>query len=273
MLRKFGATIPRMQMRTLHAFGLFFLTSLGRAAIGAAVALSLSTHGATVHVAVAANFATPLKVIATEFERASGHTVMTSAASTGKLYAQISNAAPFDVLLAADDETPARLQTQGLGVANSRFTYAVGRLALWSADVAVVDAKGELLKSGKLTRLALASPKAAPYGIAAMETLRKLNLMSALEPKFVTGESIAQAYSFVASGNVPLGFVALSQVMENGKLKSGSMWLVPAELHSPLKQDAVLLVRARENAAAIAFMEFLKTDASRATIRSFGYEI
>jgi molybdate transport system substrate-binding protein len=177
------------------------------------------------------------------------------------------------VLLAADDETPARLQSDGLAVANSRFTYAVGRLVLWSVDAGLIDATGDVLKTGKFTRLALASPKAAPYGAAAVETLRKLNLMNVLEPKFVTGESIAQAYSFVASGNVPLGLVALSQVTQNSKLKSGSMWKVPAELHVPLKQDAVLLVRARENSAAIAFMEFLKTDASRATIRSFGYEI
>jgi molybdate transport system substrate-binding protein len=199
--------------------------------------------------------------------------VLTSFASTGKLYSQITNAAPFDVLLAADDATPARLQRDGLALSSSRFTYAVGRLALWSADASLVDAKGDVLKSGKFTRLALASSKTAPYGVAAVETLRKLNLIDALAPKFVTGESIAQAYSFVASGNVPLGFVALSQVIENSQLKSGSMWKVPAELHAPLKQDAVLLLRARDNPAAVAFMEFLKTDASRATIRSFGYEI
>ncbi len=261
-----------MRLRIFIFLGLIFRSVLP-AVTGLAMAWSVSAHAATVHIAVAANFATPLKVIAAEFERATGHTVLTSSASTGKLYSQITNAAPFDVLLAADDETPARLQTDGMAVANSRFTYAVGRLALWSADAALVDTKGEVLKSGKFTRLALASPKAAPYGVAAIETLRKLNLMNALEPKFVTGESIAQAYSFVASGNVPLGFVALSQVMENGQLKSGSMWKVPAELHAPLKQDAVLLLRARDNVAAIAFMEFLKTDASRATIRTFGYEI
>ena len=237
------------------------------------MAWSLCAQAATVHVAVAANFTAPLKVIATEFERATGHTVITSSASTGKLYAQIRNAAPFDVLLAADDETPARLQIEGLAIANTRFTYAVGRLALWSADAGVVDAKGEVLKAGRFARLALASPKAAPYGAAAIETLRKLNLLDVLQPKFVTGESIAQAYSFVASGNVPLGFVALSQVLENGALKSGSMWLVPSQLHAPLIQDAVLLNPARDNLAAQAFLAFLRTDATRATIRAFGYEI
>ena len=236
------------------------------------MAWSLCAQAATVHVAVAANFTAPLKVIATEFERATGHTVTTSSASTGKLYAQIRNAAPFDVLLAADDETPARLQIEGLAIANTRFTYAVGRLALWSADAGVVDAKGEVLTAGRFARLALASPKAAPYGTAAIETLRKLNLLDVLQPKFVTGESIAQAYSFVASGNVPLGFVALSQVLENGALKSGSMWLVPSQLHAPLTQDAVLLNPARDNQAAQAFLAFLKTDATRATIRAFGYE-
>ena len=249
------------------------LRSVLPAVAGALLACGLNAHAATVHIAVASNFTTTLKVIATEFERASGHTVSTSSASTGKLYSQIKNAAPFDIFLAGDEATAARLENDGLAVPNSRFTYAVGRLALWSADAALVDAKGDVLKTGKFTRLALASPKAAPYGVAAVETLRKLHLMSALEPKFVTGESIAQAYSFVASGNVPLGFVALSQVMENSQLKSGSMWLVPAELHAPLKQDAVLLTRARTNPAAIAFMEFLKADSSRATIRSFGYEI
>ena len=236
------------------------------------MAWSLCAQAATVHVAVAANFTAPLKVIATEFERATGHTVTTSSASTGKLYAQIRNAAPFDVLLAADDETPARLQIEGLAIANTRFTYAVGRLALWSADAGVVDAKGEVLKAGRFARLALASPKAAPYGAAAIETLRKLNLLDVLQTKFVTGESIAQAYSFVASGNVPLGFVALSQVLENGALKSGSMWLVPSQLHAPLTQDAVLLNPARDNLAAQAFLAFLRTDATRATIQAFGYE-
>jgi molybdate transport system substrate-binding protein len=226
-----------------------------------------------VQVAVASNFAAPLKVIVTEFERSSGHTVSTSSASTGKLYSQIKNAAPFDVFLSGDEATPLRLQTEGLAVANTRFTYAVGGLALWSADAALVDARGDVLKTAQFTRLALASPKAAPYGVAAVETLRSLNVLDALQPKFVTGESIAQAYSFVATGNVPLGFVALSQVTENGKLKSGSMWKVPAGLHAPLKQDAVLLTRARTHAAAIAFMAFLKADSSRATIRAFGYDI
>ena len=259
------------------------LRSVLRATVGAvmatAVALGfgLTVQAATVHVAVASNFIAPLKVIAAQFERATGHTVLTSAASTGKLYSQITNGAPFDVLLAADDETPERLEQGGWAVANSRFTYAVGRLALWSADASLIDIKadvgGEILKAGKFTRLALASPKAAPYGAAAIETLRKLHLLSALEPKFVMGESIAQTYSFIASGNVTLGFIALSQVVENGKLKSGSMWKVPADLHSPLKQDAVLLMPARANTAAIAFLAFLKTDASRATIRGFGYEI
>ncbi len=226
-----------------------------------------------VQVAVASNFAAPLKVIATEFERTSGHTVSASSASTGKLYSQIKNGAPFDVFLSGDDATPQRLQSEGLAVAGTRFTYAVGALALWSADAALVDARGEVLKTAKFTRLALASPKAAPYGVAAVETLRSLNLLDALQPKFVTGESIAQAYSFVATGNVPLGFVALSQVMENGKLKSGSMWQVPAGLHAPLKQDAVLLSRSGNRAAALAFMAFLKSDPSRATIRAFGYDL
>ena len=264
-----------MQLRIFTFFGHLrglFTRSFLPVFVVAAIALCPSAQAATVHVAVAANFASALKVIATEFGRASGHTVVSSSASTGKLYSQIKNAAPFDVLLSADDETPVLLQSEGLAVPSTRFTYAVGRLALWSTDDKLVDANGDVLKLGKFNRLALASPKAAPYGAAAVEALLKLNLLNALEPKFVTGESIAQAYSFVASGNVPLGFVALSQVLENGKLKSGSMWKVPADLHAPLKQDAVLLTHARSNAAAIAFMAFLKSDATRTTIRSFGYE-
>lgn len=225
-----------------------------------------------VQVAVAANFVAPLKALASAFEKETGHTVSASSGATAKLYAQIKNGAPIDVFLSADKETPERLQREGQGVAGTRFTYAVGRLALWSASASLVDAKGDVLKNGNFSKIALASPKAAPYGEAAVQAMGKLGLLSALTPKFVMGESIGQTFSFVASGNAELGFVALSQTMENGKLKSGSMWLVPATLHDPLVQEAVLLARANARAPAMAFLAFLKTDSARRVIRSFGYE-
>ncbi|TRZ92945.1 MAG: molybdate ABC transporter substrate-binding protein [Rhodocyclaceae bacterium] len=224
-----------------------------------------------VQVAVAANFAAPMKVIAVEFEKATGHKALLSFGATGKLYAQIRNGAPFQAFLAADDETPEKLEQEGLAVRGSRFTYAVGTLALWSARPDFVDAKGEVLSRGAFAHLALASPKLAPYGAAAMETLEKLGLASMLQAKFVQGENIAQAYQFVMSGNAELGFVALSQVMTDGRIISGSAWLVPAAMHQPIRQDAVILVPGRDNAAANALLRFLRGPVALAIIRSFGY--
>ncbi|RST55502.1 molybdate ABC transporter substrate-binding protein [Variovorax sp. MHTC-1] len=233
---------------------------------------SLASRAAEVQVAVAANFFAPMKAIAAEFEKASGHKAMLSSGATGKFYAQIRSGAPFDVFLAADEETPDRLDKENATVAGSRFTYATGKLVLWSARPDVVDAKGEVLRSAKFAHIALAAPKLAPYGAAAVETLTRLGLLAQLEPRFVQGESIGQAFSFVYTGNAELGFVALSQVWENGKLKSGSAWIVPAQLHSPIRQDAVLLARGKDNAAAAALIAYLKSDAAKAVIRSFGYD-
>lgn len=239
----------------------------------AALFFSLCGQAAEVQVAVAANFFGPMKVIAADFEKATGHKAVLSSGATGKFYAQIQGGAPFDVFLAADDETPARLDKEGSTVAGSRFTYATGKLVLWSANADLVDARGEVLRSGKFAHLALAAPKLAPYGAAAVETLTRLGLLAALEPKFVQGESIGQTFSFISTGNAELGFVALSQVWEGDKLKSGSAWIVPAELHSPIRQDAVRLNRAKDNAAAAALMAYLKSDAARVVIRSFGYAV
>lgn len=225
-----------------------------------------------VQVAVAANFAAPMKLIAADFEKDTGHKVVLSFGSTGKLYAQITNGAPFEVFLAADDETPAKLEKEGAAVANTRFTYATGKLVLWSAQPGVVDAQGDVLKKNIFSKLAIASPKLAPYGAAAVETMSKLGLMATLEPKLVTGESIGQAFSFVQTGNAELGFVALSQVYEGGKLKSGSAWIVPENLHGPIRQDAVLLTKGKSSRAAMALMVFLKTAKAKAVIRSFGYQ-
>lgn len=233
--------------------------------------LSSVAHAAEVQVAVAANFGAPMKEIAARFLRATGHKASLSFGATGKFTAQVRNGAPFGVLLAADDVTPARLEKEGLAVPGTRFTYAVGRLVLWSPDAALVDAGGAVLKGGKFGHLAIAAPALAPYGAAAVETLDRLGLKAALQPKLVQGENVGQASQFVASGNAELGFVALSQVWENGKLKGGSAWVVPEALHAPLRQDAVMLRAGEGNPAASALLDFLKTDAVRALVAGYGY--
>jgi molybdate transport system substrate-binding protein len=225
-----------------------------------------------VNVAVAANFTAPMQKIATDFEQATGHKAQLAFGSTGKFYAQIRNGAPFDVLLAADDETPARLEKEGYAVSGSRFTYAIGQLALWSARPGYVDDKGDVLKKSAFEHLAIANPKLAPYGAAAVESLGKLGLLGSVESKFVQGENIAQTFQFVSSGNAELGFVALSQIYEDGKLKGGSAWRVPSNLHAPIRQDAVILVRGKDNPAALALMKHLKEDKARAIIKAHGYD-
>ena len=224
-----------------------------------------------VQVAVAANFTAPMKLIAADFERTTGHKAVLSFGATGRFYAQITNGAPFDVLLSADDETPEKLDQAGLAVAGSRFTYAIGKLVLWSARAGVVDDQGKVLLTGDFKHLAIAAPKVAPYGVAAVQAMTQLGVMARVEPRLVTGESIGQAYSFVSTGNADLGFVAMSQVYEGGKLKTGSAWVVPASFYSPLRQDAVWLVRAKDNLAAAALMSYLKNENSRALMRTFGY--
>jgi molybdate transport system substrate-binding protein len=228
-------------------------------------------HAAEVQVAVAANFAAPMKVLAAQFGQRTGHVARLSVGATGKFYAQIVNGAPFDVLLAADAATPARLEREGLAVKGSRYTYATGRLVLWSADPALVDAAGAVLKQGRYAHLALANPTLAPYGAAARETLGALGLASALEGRLVQAENIAQAHQFVASGNAELGFVALSQVWLDGRLQSGSAWIVPANLYAPLRQDAVLLARAKDNPAALELLRFLRSAPARAVMTRYGY--
>lgn len=224
-----------------------------------------------VAVAVAANFSAPMRQIADEFERASGHHVRLSPGATGALYAQIKNGAPFDLLLAADDETPARLEREGNAVAATRYTYAIGKLVLWSAKPGVVDDKGGVLRQGNFERLAIANPKTAPYGEAAVEALTRLGLHTGLQSKLVQGNSIAQAYQFVASGNAELGLLALSQVWKDGALVSGSAWIVPESLYAPIRQDAVLLARGADKPAVLALLQYLKGDKARAVIRAYGY--
>lgn len=231
-------------------------------------------HAAEVQVAVAANFSAPMQKIAQAFEQDTGHQARLAFGSTGKFYAQIRNGAPFQLLLAADDTTPARLVAEGLGLADSRFSYATGRLVLWSKQPGLVDAQGAVLKNaGSFERIALADPKLAPYGAAAVQALGKLGLLEALAPKFVQGESIAQTYQFIATENAALGFVALSQVQVDGRVAQGSAWLVPAHLHEPIRQDALLLKAGLGNPAAVALLQYLRGDKARAIIRTYGYEL
>jgi molybdate transport system substrate-binding protein len=238
-----------------------------------AMSLPMVTMAGEVSVAVASNFTAPMKAIAQAFERDTGHKAILSFGATGQFYAQIKNGAPFAVLLAADDETPARLEREGVAVPGTRFTYATGKIVLWSKKADLVDTNGEILKTGKFDKLALANPKLAPYGAAAMQVLEKLNLTKQLGPKLVEASNIGQTFQFVSSGNAALGFVALSQVFENGKLKEGSGWVVPSNLYSPIKQDAVLLTSGKANVAAQALLQYLRSDKAKAIIVSFGYDL
>lgn len=227
----------------------------------------------TVSVAVAANFAAPMKVIAAEFEQDTGHKAELAFGSSGKFFAQIKNGAPFQVFLSADDKKPLKLEQDALTIPGSRFIYAFGSLALWSAKPGLVDSDGEILKRGTFEHLALANPKLAPYGAAAMETMESLKVQSGLQSKFVLGENVAQTYQFIATGNAELGFVALSQVMKNGRLAAGSAWIVPAEMHRPIRQDAVALAKGKDNPAATALMDYLKSGKAATIIKSYGYKL
>ncbi|WP_213880184.1 molybdate ABC transporter substrate-binding protein [Pseudomonas sp. dw_358] len=237
-------------------------------------ALTFNTAWADdVQVAVAANFSAPVQAIAQQFEKDTGHKLLASFGATGQFYTQIKNGAPFEVFLAADDATPAKLEAEGDTVKGSRFTYAVGTLALWSAKEGYVDAKGEVLAKNQYQHLSIANPKAAPYGLAATQVLSKLDLTEATRPKIVEGQNITQAFQFVSTGNAELGFVALSQIYKDGTLTSGSAWIVPASLHDPIRQDAVMLIKGQGNPAAQALMDYLKGPKAVAIIKSYGYEI
>ncbi|MEG2047454.1 MAG: molybdate ABC transporter substrate-binding protein, partial [Comamonas sp.] len=226
--------------------------SLRHLILSSAVLLAGAAHADEVSVAVAANFTAPMQKIAAQFEKDTGHKAVLSFGATGKFYAQINNGAPFGILLAADDTTPEKIAKEGKGVDASRFTYAIGQLVLWSKQAGYVDNQGAVLKTGDYQHIAIANPKLAPYGLAAMETLGKLGLTAQVQPKTVLGENIGQTYQFAASGNAQLGFVALSQVMEDGKIREGSAWIVPAAMHEPIRQDAIVLNTAKDNAAAVA---------------------
>jgi molybdate transport system substrate-binding protein len=224
-----------------------------------------------VRVAVAANFSAPAEKIAAQFAQDTGHKAVISIGATGKFYAQIRNGAPFEVLLAADQATPQKLQDDGLVVAGQRFTYASGRLVLYSARPGLVDKEGKVLADGNFQHIALANPQTAPYGAAGMEVLGALGLLDTLRPRIVQGDSVGQAFEFIATGNAELGFVALSQVAPPGKTITGSWWVVPQDLYRPIHQDAVLLKSGAGNRAALAFLEYLRTEKARSLIHAYGY--
>jgi molybdate transport system substrate-binding protein len=234
--------------------------------------VSTLTSATEVKVAVAANFAQTIKEISTVFEKETGHKIAITQGSTGKLYAQISQGAPFEVLLSADDETPEKLITEGKAITGTRFTYAIGRLALWSPKPDLVDEGGQVLKTDKFRFLAIANARVAPYGRAAVQVMQKLGVLASIEPRVVQGESITQTFQFVSTGNAQLGFVALSQINENGKIKSGSAWIVPENMHEQLRQDAVLLNPGKDSAAASALLNFLKSEKAKKIIAAHGYQ-
>lgn len=235
--------------------------------------LSTTLRADDVPVAVAANFSVPMQMISVLFERDTGHKAVLSFGSTGKFYSQIANGAPFEILLAADDETPAKIEKEGLGVAGSHFTYAIGKLVLWSASPELIDAKGEVLKKGGFKHVAIANPKTAPYGNAAVQALSKMGILDKVQPLFVQGDSISQTYQFIATGAAEMGFVAYSQIIKDGKIGSGSGWFVTPSLYDPIRQDAVLLSKGKDKPAAVALMNYLKTEKAKGIIRSFGYEL
>jgi molybdate transport system substrate-binding protein len=240
------------------------------AAAAAALAAAAPAAAAETQVAVAANFTEPAKEIAAAFKAATGHTASLSFGSSGQFYTQLAHGAPYEVFLSADAERPKKAEQDGLGVPGTRFTYAVGRLVLYSRTPGLVDAKGAVLSGARFGKLSIADPTAAPYGAASVQAMRKLGVYDRLKPKIVMGSSITQAYQFVQTGAAELGFVALSQVIDE---PGGSRWLVPAGLHAPIDQQAILLYTGEKNPAAKAFLQFLKSPAALAIIKKYGYEV
>jgi len=236
-------------------------------------AFALGTaHADEVQVAVAANFTAPIQAIAADFEKDTGHKLVAAYGATGQFYTQIKNGAPFEVFLSADDTTAQKLESEGATVKGSRFTYAVGTLALWSAKEGYVDANGDVLKKNQFKHLSIANPKTAPYGLAATQVLAREGLTDKVKDKLVEGQNITQAYQFVSTGNAELGFVALSQIYKDGKVTGGSAWIVPASLHDPIKQDAVILNKGKDNPAAKALLDYLQGPQAAAVIKSYGYQ-
>ncbi len=233
---------------------------------------SLPVTAQEISVAVAANFTDATRDIIPLFEKATGHSVKVSFGSTGKLYSQIENGAPFEVFLAADSKRPAKAEDEGLGVKGSRFTYAMGKLALWSPVAGRFDNAEAYLKKGDFSHVSIANPKTAPYGLAAKQVMEHLGVWDKLTDKIVRGDSIAQTFQFVASGNAQVGFVAMSQV-KAWKEGEGSVWDIPQTYYAPIEQQAVLLEKGETNVAAQAFLKFLKSSEARKVITAYGYGV
>jgi molybdate transport system substrate-binding protein len=244
----------------LRSFGLFILAFVS---LGCSVA-----QAGTTHLAVAANFTEAAKEIVTVFKMKTGHDVVVSFGSSGQLVAQITQGAPFKIFLSADDERPKKLVDDGFAVADTRFTYAIGKLVLWSADARFVTGEATL-RANAFAKIAIANPAAAPYGLAALDVLKALQIEATVRPKIVMGQSIAQTFQFIETGNAELGFVALSQLAGYDK---GSRWLVPQELYAPIRQDAVLLKTGMGDEVSLSFLAFLRGPEARAIIEKFGYE-
>jgi molybdate transport system substrate-binding protein len=221
-------------------------------------------------VAVAANFTDTAKELAAAYQKKTGNTVTMSFGSSGNFLSQIEQGAPFEVFLSADAERPVKLEAEGLGIKGTRFVYAYGTLVLWSATPGFVDNKGAVLAKSQFEHISIADPAAAPYGVAAVETMKKLGLYDKLQPKIVKGTSIAQAYTFVNSGSAELGFVALSQIY---KFPRGSVWYVPKDYYTPIDQQAILLKPGENDPAARAYLDFLKSPEAVKIIKSYGYEV
>ncbi|PCK08598.1 MAG: molybdate ABC transporter substrate-binding protein [Alteromonadaceae bacterium] len=250
------------------------LTSIIR--LSCLLVLSILPHvsrAESIHIAAASNFTGAMKALVAEFEQASGHKVHVSFGSSGKFYAQIMHGAPFQIFFSADQAKPKALEKSGLSVSGTRFTYAIGALALWSSKPGFIDSEGRRLRNGNFNKLALANPKLAPYGIAAIEVLESLKLKQNTRSKWVQGENIAQTYQFISTGNADLGFISLAQIRQKNQSTPGSVWIIPTTLHEPIRQDAVLLKRGEKNRAAQELLKFIRSEQAQTIIKSHGYQI
>ena len=235
---------------------------------------SMLSYADDISVAVAANFSEPFKEIISQYEKQSSHKVKASYGSSGGFYTQITNGAPFQIFLSADSTRPEKLVTEQAAVKGTDFIYAKGKLALWSADAKKVDSAGKVLtNSAQYTHLSIANPSTAPYGAAAVQTLQKLGLYESIKSKIVTADNIGQAYQFTVSGNAEIGFVALSQIYKDGKVSSGSAWIVPSSYYSAIEQKAVLLNQGANSKAVQDFYQFLKSNTAKQIIKKYGYEL
>ncbi len=227
----------------------------------------------TTLVAVASNFSKPMTEIAKNFEKETGHTAKLSFASSGKFVSQIENDAPFEVFLSADENSPKKLEHDGFAVSGSEYIYAIGKLVLWSSADGFIDQQGAVLKNGKFQHIALADPKLAPYGAAAVDYLNRHHLLERLQPLMIMGENITQTHQLISTGNIELGFIALSQIIDNGKISNGSGWIIPNDEYKNIKQGVVLLKTGEKNPAAKALLNYLKSPSAKTIIQKYGYDL